>query len=955
VTVAVAFATTAAVAWPAHASFGIAAFDQQVTADPAGDPYNVAGGHPYTITTEVDLNSHPEPEAFGRPMPDADVKDIIAELPQGLVGNPLGLPQCTMAQLTKATATNGFLQSPECPVSSTVGIIALRTALTGVLGSDIVQVYNMVPPVDEPAAFGFMVGGVPIIITGNVRNGGDHGIDVVSADITNAIPLTGFTLTFWGVPADPRHDAQRCDAENIFGLIEPELVCTGNPGTLTGPNAFAGSASAFITLPVSCTSPGIGFETTLQVDSWPEQGTFLEQPLFNHIPPGYPLSPSEWGPQQNLVACDRVPFKPAISVAPTNKQADTPSGLNVEISLPQEGTLNPEGIATSDVKKAVVTLPAGESVSPSAADGLGACSLEQIGLNNGNPAQCPDSSKLGTVEIVSPLLDVPLKGAVYLGRQSENPFGSLIAMYIVVEGHGVILKLPGRVDLDPVTGRIVTTFDNNPELPFDRLKLNFKAGPRSPLVNPHTCGMYETTAELTPWSGNPPVTVASAFQITEGPEGRPCPTGTQQAFAPSFVAGTPNNQAGAFSPMTVTFTRADGEQQLGGVTVKTPPGLLGMLSAVSLCGEPQASAGTCPASSEIGSVSVDAGAGANPFYVTGGKVFLTTAYKGGEFGLSVVVPAKAGPFDLGTVIVRGSVKIDPITTALTVTTDPLPTILDGIPLDLRTVNVQIDKPGFIFNPTNCNPLSLSALLTGGLGTTEDVTNPFQVTNCGRLGFAPRFSVTTPSRTSRARGAGLHVKLAYPKGAQANLAKVKVSLPKRLPSRLTTLQKACTAATFDANPANCPAASRIGTAIARTPVVPVPLTGPVYFVSHGGEAFPDLVIALQGYGVTFDLVGTTFINSKTNITSTTFKTVPDVPVGTFELTLPQGPNSALAAIGNLCEGKLAMPTAFVAQDGAEIHTSTPITPTGCPKHKAKKTRKAARNRHGGRSGKARRGR
>jgi hypothetical protein len=283
------------------------------------------------------------------------------------------------------------------------------------------------------------------------------------------------------------------------------------------------------------------------------------------------------------------------------------------------------------------------------------------------------------------------------------------------------------------------------------------------------------------------------------------------------------------------------------------------------------------------------------------------------------------------------VSVDPVTTALTVTTDPLPTILDGIPLDLRTVNVQVDKQGFIFNPTNCNSLSLSAFLTGGLGGSENVLNSFQVTNCGRLGFKPGFAVSTPSKTSRANGAGLHVKLTYPSGPQANIAKVKVSLPKRLPSRLTTLQKACPAATFDANPAQCSAASRIGYAKAVTPILPEPLTGPVYFVSHGGEAFPDLVVALQGYGIKFDLIGNTFI-SKAGITSTTFKQVPDVPVGTFELTLPQGPNSALAANGDLCKAKLVMPTAFVAQDGAVIHQETPITPTGCPKHKAKKTGK-----------------
>jgi hypothetical protein len=328
-------------------------------------------------------------------------------------------------------------------------------------------------------------------------------------------------------------------------------------------------------------------------------------------------------------------------------------------------------------------------------------------------------------------------------------------------------------------------------------------------------------------------------------------------------------------------------------------------------------------------VTASAGAGANPFYVHGGKVFLTTGYKGGEFGLSVVVPAVAGPFDLGTVVVRGSVMLDPFTSALTVTTDPLPTILDGIPLDLRLINVDIDRPGFILNPTKCDPLSLTGILSGGLGGNESVTNSFQVTNCGALGFKPHFSVSTSGKTSRANGASLDVKLSYPTDkSQANIAKVKVDLPRQLPSRLETLQKACPATTFEANPAECPAASRVGEATATTPLLPVPLTGPAYFVSHGGEAFPDLTIVLQGYGVTVDLVGTTFINEKTSVTSTTFKQVPDVPVGTFELKLPQGRYSALAANGNLCASKLVMPTSFVAQDGVTIHQSTPVTVSGC---------------------------
>ncbi|HEY2766966.1 MAG TPA: hypothetical protein VGI76_01840 [Solirubrobacteraceae bacterium] len=952
--VAAAVVLTLAVAWlsktaSAKAQFGIAAFDQQI-ASASGGAFTQAGGHPYAIVTEIDFKSHFN-EAAGQLAPDADVKDVITELPPGLIGNPAGLPQCTQQQLTGLSAglVAEAFKAPECPISSQVGTVALRSpdyVPAPTSPTFVFPLYNMVPAAGMPATFGFLVAGVPIELSGHLRNGGDFGVDIGSTNIPIAVPIDGSTITFWGVPADKSHDFQRCDWGG-FGFVatenlEEQPACPlgyGSEYPNSGPHADPVHPSAFLTLPVSCTPPGIGLKTTLKADPWAEPGVFSESVLFSHSSPGYPIAEAEWGPQEGIDGCDLVPFKPSLTVEPTNSQADTPTGLNIDIALPQEGLSNPGGIATSDVKDAVVTLPAGESVSPSAADGLGGCSLEQIGLHTGLPAQCPDSSKLGTVQIDTPLLNEPLSGAIYLGKPECGPCGvaddlagRLVKLYIVVEGQGVILKLPGRVELDPVTGRIVTTFDDNPQLPFNHLKLNFKAGPRSPLVNPHTCGTYQTIAVLTPWSGNPPAEIASSFQVTSGPNGSPCPS-EPQAFAPVFAAGTTNNQAGAFSPLTVTFNRTDGEQQLGGVTVKTPPGLLGMLSSVTLCGEPEAAGGSCPSSSQIGSLTVAAGAGANPFYVQGGKVFLTHAYKGGEFGLSIVVPAQAGPFDLGTVVVRGSIAVDPVTTALTVTTDPLPTILDGIPLDLRTVNVRIDRPGFIFNPTNCDPMSLIGALGGGLGGSEEAIAHFQVTNCGNLGFAPKFAVTTTGKTSRSGGAGLTVRLTYPKGAQANIAKVRVSLPKQLPSRLTTLQKACPDSIFNSNPSNCPAASRIGTAKAITPVIPEPLTGPVFFVSHGGQAFPDLVVVLQGYGVTVDLVGNTHI-SKTGITSTSFEQVPDVPVGSFELNLPQGPYSALAANGNLCKAKLRMPTAFIAQDGQELRQATPIAATDCTKHKAR---------------------
>jgi hypothetical protein len=503
------------------------------------------------------------------------------------------------------------------------------------------------------------------------------------------------------------------------------------------------------------------------------------------------------------------------------------------------------------------------------------------------------------------------------------------------DAHGLDFKIPGQVQANPQTGRLTATFDDNPQFPFEDIALQFKSGARSALSTPPTCTEQATDAKLYPYARPEEVTErVSSFQLTSGPGGAPCP-GAVLPFNPGLNAGVSDVEAGAFTSFLTTFTRSDADQHMQGVAVTMPKGLLGSLVGLPLCGETQANAGTCSVDSQIGSVTAGAGTGPTPFYVTGGKVFMTTGYKGAPFGLSIVVPTKAGPYDLGNVVVRARVQIDPYTAQLTVTSDPLPQVVGGIPVDLRLVNVTIDRPGFVFNPTNCAQAQITGQITGVQGTTANVANPFQVTNCAALKFPAQFKVSTSGKPSRANGASLTATLTYPKmtlGKFVNIAKVKVSLPKQLPSRLTTLQKACLASTFEANPAACPVASRIGTATANTPVLPVPLTGPVYFVSHGGEAFPDLVVVLQGYGVTVDLVGNTHI-SKQGITSSTFNTVPDVAVGSFQLKLPQGPYSALAANGNLCTAKLRMPTTFVAQDGQEIHKSTPITATGCTKHKA----------------------
>jgi hypothetical protein len=588
------------------------------------------------------------------------------------------------------------------------------------------------------------------------------------------------------------------------------------------------------------------------------------------------------------------------------------------------------------------------TVDPSSADGLGTCSNAQIGWEGPTlfdftqgPPECPESSKIGTLELETPLIPGKLYGDVFLAAQNENPFHSTFATYIVVNDPvtGVVLKLAGEVKLNPSTGQLTAVFDETPQLPFSALRVHFFGGPRAEFATPPNCGTYTTNSILEPWSApgsGPSPTPFDSYTIDED-----CAIG----FAPSFAALTTNVQAGEYTPFEGSFSREDSDQELSGLTMNLPPGLLADVPSVTECGEAELAAeaadaptGGCPASSQVGTVTAEAGPGPNPLSVPG-KIFFTGPHNGGPYGLAVVVSANPGPFHFGNVLVRQSLRINPLTAAVTDVSDPFPTFLDpvapngqtdGIPIKLRRVDFDINRPGFTFNPTNCNKMQVSGAITSTQGASSTLAVPFQVTACERLKFAPKFSVSTSGKTSKEEGASLTTTVSEPAGAmgtQANITKVKVELPKQLPSRLTTLQKACTAKQFELNPANCPKESKIGYAVVHTPILSAPLMGPAIFVSHGGEAFPSLTMVLQGSGVTVDLVGTTFI-SKSGITSTTFKAVPDTPFNTFQLTLPEGPFSALAANGNLCASKLVMPNEFVAQNGLTIHQSTTISVTGC---------------------------
>ncbi len=822
-------------------------------------------------------------------------KDVITHLPAGLIGNSTAMETCTDAQLAHKLLNpeNGLTM---CPVASQIGVARVEFG-TGVYNAEL---FNMVPPPGYATELGFEVLGNVIKLDAHVRPD-DSGIDIISRNTSTSVPLTEIEITVWGDPEAHSHDRER--GQCMRAAAPDGAVCPAQEAD-----------KAFLRLPTSCS--GVGMPFGIEANSYEKISREVSATSTGAL----------------LTGCDRVPFDPGIELAPTTNAASSTSGVAVHLSLPQ--TVNPDsGLWESDLKKAVVTLPEGLTINPSSADGLQACTDAQLRIGEAGPAECPQASKIGYLELHTALLKNPIEGSIWLRTQNSSDPASgemfRIALELRDDLHGIDIKVPGQIAANPLTGQLTSTFDDAPQLPFEDMTLHFKSGARSPLRTPPTCGTKMAVADLYPWARpDVPVRHSVSIQITSGPEGTGCVSPSQ--FTPAFDAGVSSVQAGGFTPFLATFSRGDADQSMQGVSVKLPEGLLGSLVGLPLCGEAQANAGTCSQASEIGTMTAGAGAGPTPYYVTGGKVFMTGPYEGAPFGLSVVVPAKAGPFDLGTVVVRAKVEVDAHTAQLTVTTDPLPQIVGGVPVNLRLVNVTINRPNFTYNPTNCDPTAVSGTMTGGQGATATLSNRFQVTNCGALKFQPKFRVSTSGKTSRANGASLDAKLTYPKGAlgkQANVASVKVSLPKQLPSRLTTLQKACPAQTFDANPSACPGPSRIGTAVATTPTIPVALEGPVYFVSHGGEAFPDLVVVLQGYGVTVDLVGTTFI-SKAGITSTTFKQVPDVPVGTFELKLPEGTYSALAANGNLCESKLTMPTSFVAQDGAQLQQTTPIAVTGC---------------------------
>lgn len=956
---------------------GLFAMSGDARAEPSSQPFEIlpgsfhmtpstlqAGAHE-NLTTTFDFAHDSDGKTHN------DVRTIIANLPAGFDASNTAVPTCPIAALLGFTGEEGEL--PTCPIASQVGQISFEIANPKKAGLPpahvTVPIYNMeVTSFGVAAELGFKTSVFSSTLQASIRPG-DSGITVTTPNIPK-VEVRNVSTTIWGVPASHEHDAQRgetCGAEE-----EVPAVCHNEFG---GPQEAGIQSKPFLSNPTSC---GM-FSASIEAYSW-------EEPLVTVLPTSTEVGPIE--------ECQRLPFEPSIEAQPTTTAAESPSGLNASITVPQAWE-NPVSLSTANLKDASVALPVGFTVNPSAGSGLGACSPQQYDRETSAslPGEgCPPESKIGSIEIETPVLAEKLTGAVYVATPFNNPSNSLLGLYIVAKApdRGVIVKVAGEVHLNETTGQLVTTFLNNPQQPFSRFTLKFRPGATAPLVSPPVCGSYSIQAALTPWSApaEPHLVSTPPFDISGGALERPCPSGGVPPLKPQVVAGTLNNDGGSYSPFYLRIIREDGEQELTKFTTVLPPGITGNLSGIPFCSDAEIEAArhvtgqqelhesSCPPASEIGHTVVGAGVG-TVLAQTPGKLYLAGPYNGSALSIVSITSATVGPFDLGTVVIRFALRINPITAQVEVDSngsDPIPHIIEGIIVHVRDIRVYVDRPDFILNPTSCERMSIGNTITGaGADYTNPadqmavtVTTPFQAADCSSLTFKPVFNASVSGKTSRVEGAGLKVKLAYPAapaGSQTNIRSVKVDLPKQLPSRLKTLQKACLEAVFNANPADCPAESRVGTATAHTPILPVPLVGPAYFVSYGGAKFPELIIVLQGYGITIDLHGETFI-SKRGITSSTFRAVPDQPVTSFELNLPQGPYSALAANENLCaltkvvtkrkkvtvdidghrrtvtklvhetvKTTLSMPTAFTGQNGLVIHQSTPIGVTGCTKRKA----------------------
>jgi hypothetical protein len=909
----------------AQAAFGIKSFSMPASNEDGTADFQ-AGSHPYGYTVDFAMNQNSEG------MPEGTLSNLVVGLPSGVVGNPQALPHCTGAQF------EGLL--PKCPGDTQIGVVYI--SVTGISALFEFPVFNLVPPNGVAGMLGFSAFSVNSFQEVSTRSDGDYGLTVSDIAVPTLLPIKSIKETIWGVPANPSHDAQReCLAANGQTYIHG---CASDVAPVP-----------YLSMPTACGEP---LEATLLVESLENPGVFDTKTSLSE----------EEGIPAGMDGCNAVEFKPTISSQPTTNLADSPTGLDFDLHQPQNQ--DPEGLSTAHLKDTTVTLPEGMTINPSVANGLDACSESQMGYQPSEgkihfskaPQSCPNGAKLGTAEVNTPLLDHKLVGGVYLAKPYENPFGSFMALYLALEDErsGIVSKLAGKVTPDPQTGQLTTTFSENPQLPLEDIELHLFNGPKAALKTPLTCGTYTTASTMVPWSTPEGQTVhpSDPFQtsVAAGGSGA-CPTTEAQAAnKPAFTAGTIAPQAGAYSPFVLKITRQDGSQRIKQIDTTLPKGLTGKLAGIPYCpesaiaqaisreapnqGAVEKASPSCPAASQIGTVTVGAGAGVTPFYATG-HAYLAGPYKGAPLSMVIITPAVAGPFDLGAVVVRTPFYVDPETAKIHAVSDPLPSIIQGVPLDIRSIALNLDRPSFTLNPTSCDPMQVLGSSTSTLGSPAVLESPFQVGGCKALKFSPKLGISLKGGTKRGRFPALKAILTYPQGSgYANTASAQVTLPHGEFIEQAHFKTICTNVQFKANA--CPARAIYGKAKAITPLLEKPVEGPVYLRSSTHK-LPDLVISLKGQ-IDADLVGRIDTGKNKGLRAT-FEAAPDVPVSKVILEMQGGKKGLLVNSENLCSKEQRAISDFTAQNG-KISETTPLVRNDCKGGKAKKKAHKGGKGHGG---------
>jgi hypothetical protein len=909
---ALALLACAALAPAAQAVFGFSELDSTFT-NIDGSPATQAGSHPYAQTVTLALNTAPGAEVE---IPDGDMKDLTVSLPPGFVGDPGVVAPCS---------TVDFI-SESCSPASQLGVTDVTIAAPAPEGlHKELPVYSLTPPPGKVMRLGFTVIKVPVMIDLKVSEVPPYNVLATSLNTSNAVPFYSSVVTVFGTPP--------------------------------------GAARPFLTLPRACTGP---LATAFEAVSWQEP--------FAVPATGTSLSHDDAEPAnpQGMGGCPKLAFGPTITAQPTAKAASSPTGLDFSLDVKDEGLTNVAGLASSDIRKTVVTLPEGFSVNPSIAEGLNVCTEGQLAQETAfsDPGEgCPNASKIGTVEVETPLLDENVNGSLYQAAPFENPFGNLITLYLVIKNPklGIIVKQPLKVVPNPVTGQLTTIADEMPQLPFSHFRLHFREGTRSPLATPPACGNYQVIAKLYPWSGGAPVTTTSAFQIITGPGAAACPAGGAPPFHPSLTAGTLNNAAGHYSPFNLRLSRNDGEQEFTRFSIKLPPGITGKLAGIPFCSDAAIAAAkartgphgggeelaspSCPKASEVGRTLVGAGVGPSLAYAPG-KVYLVGPYHGSALSIAAITAAKVGPFDLGTVVVREALKVNPETAEVFIDatgSDPIPHIIQGVPVHARDIRAYVDRPQFVLNPTDCTRTSTASTVLGSgldFGFEADdqpitVTSPFQAADCASLGFAPKLALSLTGGTKRGDTPSFKAVLTARPG-DANIGEAQVTLPHSEFLEQSHIKTICTRVQFKEGTVpgeKCPAASVYGFAKAITPLLDEPLQGPVYLRSSSHN-LPDLVAALNSGKINIALAG--HIDSvKGGRIRNTFEAVPDAPVSTFTLEMQGGKKGLLVNSINLCKSTKRAISHFTGQNG-KVYDTNPVLKAQCGKKgKAKKPARQAR--------------